>query len=138
MPKLASYRRIIKNDFKKEEQEFVEKLASPINDSFNELYFAMNGRLSIRENLFATVRDVEITVDSDGIPVATTSFTLDKPGQVAGTDVILAVNQVNSAGYPTAQPFISFTQNSSNVIINHISGLQPNQRYIVRVVAYLN
>lgn len=137
MPKLASYRRIITNDFKKEEKKLVEQLASPINDSFNELYFATNGRLSLRENVFCTVKDVEITVDAGGNPNDTTSFGLDRQGSVIGCQVILAINQTNTSIYPTGQPFISFVQNGSSVIVNNITGLQAGQRYLVRIVAYL-
>lgn len=138
MPKLASYRRIITNDFKKEEKKLVQQLASPINDSFNELYFATNGRLSLRENVFCTVKDVDITVDVNGVPINGVSFNLDKQGSILGCNVVSAQNQVNSAIYPISQPFISFVQNSTSIIINHISGLQANQRYTIRVVAYLN
>lgn len=133
MPKLASYRRIITNDFKDPEQKkLVEQLSSPINDSFNELYFATNGRLSLRENIYCTVKDVDIAGGQ-----TETSFTLDKQGLVIGCLVISAVNQTNTAIYPTSQPFVSFVQNGNSVIINNITGLQADQRYIVRIVAFL-
>jgi hypothetical protein len=138
MPKLSSYRRIITNDFKKEERPLVEKMASPLNDSFNELYFAANGRLSLNDNIYCTVKDLEIIVDAKGNPTQTTSFNLDKPGSVLGCQVLYAANQVNTAIYPTGQPFVSFVQSGAIVIINNITSLQANQRYIIRVVAYLN
>lgn len=136
--KLATYKRIITSDFENDDQPLIEQIAFPINDGFNALYFAVGGRLSIRDNLFSTVRDLDITVNSAGVPTTTTNFALDKQGQVIGCQVIYAENQVNSASYPTGQPFINFTQNSTSVIINHITGLQANQRYKIRVVAYLD
>jgi hypothetical protein len=137
MSKLATYKRIITSDFEDDDKKLIEQLAFPINDGFNALYFAVDGRLSLRDNLFCTVKDVEITVNANGIPTTTTSFGLDKSGQILGCRVIYAANQVNSAVYPTGQPFISFSQNGTSIIINHISGLQANQRYIIRIVAEL-
>jgi len=137
MTKLASYKRIITSDFEDDDKKLIEQLAFPINDGFNALYFAVDGRLGIKDNLFCTVKDIDIVVDAAGVPTSTTSFNLDKQGQVIGCQVIYAANQVNSAVYPTGQPFISFTQNNNSVIINNITGLQANQRYKVRIVAYL-
>ena len=136
MGKLTSYRRIITNDFKKEEKEFVEKIASPLNDSFNELYFAVNGRLSIQDNLFCTVKVLDITVDSNGIPTVDTVFGVSKPAPVVGITVISAINQVDSSTYPTGQPFINYTAITAGIMIDHVTGLQANQRYTVRLIAW--
>lgn len=138
MTKLATYKRITTGDFEEDQQTFVEQLAFPINDGFNEIYFAMNGRVDLRNNLFCTVKDVEVTVKDTGVPVNSTSFSLDKDGKILGCQVVYAANQANTAIYPTSQPFVSFTQNGKTVTINHISGLQSGQRYIVRIVAYLD
>lgn len=136
MPKLASYKRIVTNDFEKEDRKFVEKIAGPINDAFNELYFATNGRLSLTENLYCSVKILDVTVDSNGIPVNQTVFTVDKPTPVIGIQVIQAVNQENSGIYPTGQPFVSFSPITTGILINHVSGLQANQRYTLRLIAW--
>lgn len=138
MTKLATYKRLTTSDFEEDQQALIEQLAFPINDGFNELYFSMNGRVDLRNNLFCTVKDVEITVKDNGTPVNSTSFSLDKDGKILGCQVLYAANQDNTATYPTAQPFISFTQNGKTVTVNHISGLQSGQRYVVRIVAYLD
>ena len=138
MTKLATYKRIITSDFEDDNKQLVEQIAFPINDGFNALYFAVDGRLGLRDNIFCSVKDVDIVVDANGSPTSTTSFNLDKQGQVIGCQVIYAANQVNSAIYPTGQPFVSFIQNNTSLVINNITGLQPNQRYRVRIVAYLS
>lgn len=138
MAKLATYKRLITSDFKEENQELIEQLAFPINDGFNALYSSVNGRIDLRSNVFCTVKDVEIIVNSTGSPINKTSFVLDKTGQVIGCQVILVTNQTNSNIYPLSQPFISFTQNGTSVIINNITGLQVNNTYTVRIVAYLD
>ena len=137
MPKMSSYRRIITNDFEEEDRDLVGQLSTPINYSFNELYFALNGRLTLRDNLFSTVKDVDIYVNSNGTPVNTTSFALDKTGSILGCSVLSAVNQDNTSVFPTGQPFISFTQNNNSIFINHITGLTPGYRWTIRVVAFL-
>jgi|GEM_PF-1876691 hypothetical protein len=136
MPRLSSYKRIVTNDYKEEDRELVDQLSGSVNDSFNALYFAVNGRLSLSENIFCTVKDVEVTVNSSGVPTFTTSFGLNSSYLVIGCQVIKVDNLTNSSSYPTGQPFITFVQNGNSVIINHISNLQPNNRYLVRIVAY--
>lgn len=136
MAKLSNYRRIVTNDYKAEDRDLVDRMALSINNGFDPLYFALNKRLTLSDNMLATVKDVEVKVDSNGTPLITTSFKLDADYQVAGCQVILAQNLVNSNVYPTGQPFISFTQNGSNVFINNITNLQANTRYLVRIVAY--
>lgn len=136
MPKLRSYKRLITKDFKKEDQELIEQLGGTINDSFNELYFALNGRIELTNNLYCTVRLVDVTVDANGIPTNQTTMTLNNTQPVIGCQVIQAVNQVNTAAYPTGAPFITFTQLDQALLLNHITGLQPNTRYTLRIVAY--
>ena len=136
MPKLTSWRRLITNDFPKEERKLVEQIASPINDSFNELYYATNGRLSVSENLYCTVRTIDVIVDSSGIPTSSTSFSLTHQVGVLGIQVISAQNQTNTGVYPTGQPFISYTATSAGILINHVSGLQANSRYTIRLIAW--
>lgn len=139
MSKLATYKRIITSDFEDDDKALIEQLAFPVNDGFNALYFAVDGRISLRDNILCTVKDVDVVVNAAGNPLGATSFNLDKTNvQVMGCQVIYAANQVNSAAYPTGQPFISFSQSGNSVIINNITGLQPNQRYKVRIVAYLD
>lgn len=138
MSKLATYKRLTTSDFEEKDQALIEQLAFPVNDGFNELYFAMNGKVDLRNNIYCTVKDIDLKVKADGSPLNTSSFSLDKDGKVSGCHVIYAANQDNSATYPISHPFISFTQNGKTVTINNISGLQANQRYILRVVAYLD
>ena len=136
MPKLKSYKRIITSDYEPEDQELVEQLADTINDAFNDVYFTLNGRVELSNNIFCTVRLVDVTVDSNGIPTSRITMGLNNSQPVIGCQVIMAINQTNSAIYPTGAPFISYTQLDQALLINHITGLQPNMRYTLRIVAY--
>ncbi len=134
--KLASYRRIITQDYQEEDQELVEQIGSTINDSFNSVYSALNKRITLTENIAATVRELIVTLDSDGIPTSLIRFTTD----VLNTPVVQVLcgrarNITNPTTYPSSAPFISFTQNGNTVIINHITGLSPNQQWRIIVTA---
>jgi hypothetical protein len=134
--KLASYRRIITKDFATEDQELIEQLGSTINDSFNSVYSILNKRVNLTDNIAATVKEIIVIVDSDGIPTSLVRFTVDVPN-VPVVQVICgrARNITNPTTYPTAAPFISFTQNGNTVIINHITGLAANQQWRLIVTA---
>lgn len=136
MSKLKSYKRIITSDFEKEDQGMIEQLGGSVNDAFNELYFTMNGRVDLTNNLYCTVRLVDVIVDSNGTPTNRTTFSLNNTQPVIGCQVIMAINQTNSAVYPTGSPFLSYTQLDQVLLINNITGLQANQRYTLRIVAY--
>lgn len=136
MAKLKSYKRIITSDFKKEDQELVENIGGTLNDAFNDVFFILNGRASLADNIACTVNTVDVVVDASGIPTSRTTFTLNNTNQVIGCQVILAVNQTNPAIYPTGAPFISFSQIDKAILINHITGLQPNQRWTLRIIAW--
>jgi hypothetical protein len=135
--KLSSYKRIMTSDFKKEEQPLVEKLAGGINDMFDQLVQALNKRLTLSDNFQATIRDVDLVVNAQGNPTSTTSFGLDISGvPVTGIQVIRAENLTNSAIYPVSQPFISFIQIENTIRVLNVSGLQPNNRYRLRIIAF--
>jgi bacillopeptidase F (M6 metalloprotease family) len=136
MPRLKSYKRIITSDYKAEDREMIEQLAGSVNDAFNDVYFILNGRVELTNNLYCTVRLVDVTVDANGIPTSRTTITLNNTQPVIGCAVLSAANQTNSAVYPTGAPFISFTQIDQALLINHITGLQANNRYTIRIVAF--
>lgn len=137
MAKLKSFRRIITNDYPKENRDLVSQMGSTINDSITDILYALNGRLDIRSNIFSTYKELSVTVDSSGIPTNRTVFSLTNPGvPVLGISVISAVNQENTSVYPTGHPFISYSQIDSGILINHISGLQANSLYTIRLIAW--
>ena len=134
--KLASYKRIITQDYKAEDQDLIEQLASPINDSFNSIYNALNKRITFSENIASTVKQVVVTLDATGKPAQFIQFTVDVPNvPVIGVRCERAVNITNPGTYPTAAPFVSFTQNGNTIVINHITGLQPNQQWRLTLIA---
>jgi hypothetical protein len=134
--KLASYRRIITQDYSEDDQELIEQLGSTVNDSFNSVYSALNKRINFTDNIASTVKELVVTLDANGIPQQLIRFNVDVPN----TPVIQvicgrAINITNPGVYPTAAPFVSFTQNGNTIIINHITGLAANQQWRIIVTA---
>lgn len=134
--KLSNFKRIISTDFPAESQKLMELLGRNLNDGIDSLYYALNNKLTFEDNFLATVKDVEITVGTNGVPTTKTSILLDTTNVVKGTFVISVVNKTNAAGYPTSAPFISFTQNGTALYIDNITGLVANNRYVVKFVAF--
>lgn len=134
--KLGSFKRIISTDFEIEQQPLVEQLATSLNDSTEQVFFALENRLTFDENFLATVKDVEITVGATGIPTNRTSILLNTTNVVKGTLVISAVNKSNASTYPTGTPFISFTQSGQSLYIDNITNLQTNNRYLIKLIAF--
>jgi hypothetical protein len=134
--KLSNFKRIISTDFDEKDQPLIEKLGRNLNDGIDGLYFALNNKLTFEDNFLSTVKDVEVTVNSSGVPTTRTSILLNTTNVVKGTQVIATTNKTSATGYPTSCPFISYTQNGNTLFIDNITGLIPNNRYIIRFIAY--
>lgn len=136
MAKIQGFRRIIKEDFDSKEQGLIDKLAFPINIMFESLVSALNKRLTFQDNINSQIVDVFVTVDVTGTPSKTTAFKSDVTGQVQGLWVVRADNLDNPGTYPTSAPFISYSSNGTQVIVNNITGLQAGERYKLRILAF--
>lgn len=134
--KLSNFKRIISTDFDQKDQQLIERLGRNLNDGIDGLYFALNNKLTFEDNFLATVKEIEVTVDSTGVPTTKTSILLGNNSPVKGTLVLATTNKTNSSVYLTAAPFITFSQNGTSLFIDHITGLQANNRYIVRFIAF--
>jgi hypothetical protein len=134
--KLSSFKRLITKDFPEESRTLIEQLGSTLNDSFNQVYSALNKRLTFIDNIACTVKDVQVIVDSSGNPTQVAGFNLDIPNMtVLGVIVIKVDNLTNSILYPTAAPFISFQIVNNTVRINNITGLIAGNVYRIKVIA---
>ena len=124
--KLPSFKRLFKGDFKPDDQELVDKLSYTINSGLETLYDALNRRLTLDDNFNSSRHTISVTVDSNGKPIQSTSFTTSVNGVISGIMVIKAINSTSytpSPTYPTSTPFISYTQNNQQVTITNIKGL---------------
>lgn len=134
--KLASFKRIFKTNFKPEFQDLVETLASSLNDGIDGLYDALNGKLTLSDNLYCNVTDITVKVDSTGTPTTPTSFPVSLKTKVIGIQVIDARNQSDSTTFPTSGVFVSFSAGNNKVNINNVTGLQPNTPYNLKIITW--
>lgn len=136
--RLPSFRWLLKTDYEEQYDKLIETMSKSLNYGIDALYQALNKQLTLRDNIKCTVKDITLKVDASGIPITRTSFILDLTGKLDGTQVILAINQTNSQVYPSGGIFISFSQNDKIVTITNITGLTPNDVYLIRLIAWNN
>jgi len=134
--KLQSFKRLFKTDYKEEFQDLIDKLSASLNVGIESLYDALNGKLSLSDNLYCNVVDIDVIVDSNGIPKNTTSYPITLKTKPIGLQVIDARNLTNTTTYPSGAIFISFTAENTRIIINHITGLQANQTYRLKIITW--
>jgi hypothetical protein len=138
--KLPNFKRLNIVDFTEEQQALVEKLADSLNIGIDSVYLALANRLTFTDNFSATQKSFQVTVNSLGIPVAPIGFRLNTNSNVTpritGSQVIVANNLTNPLVFPTATPFLSYTQNGTSVNINHIAGLPAGYNFELTVVIF--
>lgn len=136
MAKLSSYRRLIKTDYAQEYQPLIEQLGVSINNGFDTVFNALNGKLNFADNIASTITEFKVTVTSDGTPQQTTQFRL---GNNQTNLIGLLVLNVSGADNPslraTSGLAIAYTPNNGIVTINNIKGLETGKAYLVKVLA---
>jgi hypothetical protein len=136
MAKLPGFRRVYHTDYPKEFQGLVEKMSVSINNGFEVLYDALNNKVDLANNVACLVKEVDVQVNSGGLPLSTTTFNISSTRTVSGLEVIKVTNLTNSSVYPTGAPFCSFTQDNNIITVNHVTGIQANNLYRLKIVAY--
>jgi hypothetical protein len=135
--KLPNFKRLYDQDYKDDFKDLVRQLALSLNSGIELLYEALNKKITLRDNIACTVKDLKIVVDSTGIPVADVIFTLDSTGvNMDGCQVIKITNEKNPTKYPTSGVNITYNQTANGVQIKHVTGLIAGETYTLRVVAY--
>jgi len=134
--KLVNPKRIIVEDFPKNEQQTVSKLGFIINSVFEQIGQILNKNLTITDNLNENLITVLVIVDSNGIPVTKTEFKVVLKGQCVGLCVVSAINQTSVTTFPTSAPFITYEQLTGGLInIKNVTGLKPNDKWQLTVRA---
>ena len=136
--KLPGFKRLLRQDFKEDDRELVDKLSVSLNIGIETLYTLANNRISLADNIACVVKSFEIKVNANGIPVSgTTNINFGTTiNSAVGVTILRAQNSDNSSIYPTSAPFISFTQNGTSIDINHIAGLPANNTFLLTAVIW--
>jgi|SRR5271165_3677160 len=135
--KLPNFKRLSFSDYPKEYKSLIDQLSYTINNGFESLFNALQNNISIRDNLFASVKDFSVSVTAAGVPSAATAIVISNQNPIDGLIVIKATNQTNSTVYPTGGIWVSYNQTGSKVSITNVSGLPANNNFTLRVIAFL-
>jgi len=135
MAKFSFLKRIIKEDFPEQYRDLIDKLAYPFNQLAEFISLAFNNNITFQDNIYCQVKDVDVELNSSGIPKSPTKFISTLRSKSNGLFVIRADNLTNPNTYPTNAPFISFTENSNIITVNKVTGLQANNKYRLKVIS---
>lgn len=137
MAKLGFLKRIITEDFPKDSQQLVSKLAFILNPALEQIVQAMANNLTFEDNIASMVKDITVEVGVDGKPISGGGFQSTLKGVCKNIIIVRAINLTNSNVYPSGCPFISWEEDSKVINIKHITGLQANNKYRLRLIATL-
>lgn len=130
MGKVARPIRVTSVQASNEAREAIDVVGGSVNSFMEEAYVAIMGNLSVTDNLNMEFKQFKITVDASGIPVKNVKFQTGLRSKSAGMIVIRVFGAI-----PTTQPFITFSENSGVITINHVSGLVAGTEYQFTVLS---
>ena len=134
--KLPTFKRLKSQDYPGEQQSIIEQLSFALNNGIEVLYEALNKKISIKDNLLATEKDVEFRVSSTGLVLNSTFINVDFGQQVRTVFVGKVENLTNPTSYPTSAVFLSWVPTEKGIQILHATGLTAGNSYRIRVVMY--
>lgn len=134
--KLPSFIRINKSDFKADFQDMISTLSVSVNNIIDSIMQALNNNISLSDNIACNINDITLSVDASGTPTSTISYPITLKTKPQGISVIDINNQTNPIGYPTSGVTVSFTRQNTSIIINNVTGLIPNNKYIIRIITW--
>jgi len=133
MGQAPDLKRVTIEDFDKDDQKLVGKLAFIIN-SFHEQVRSVLAKNVDFDNLAQEVKTLSFTTGSGGQPLNTVSFKSDIANKIQGISTVRLVITSNNTSFPTQLPVISWSQNASLVTITNIGGLQAETRYDLTIL----
>ena len=135
MARLSNVRRIIVEDFPKENQEMISKIGNVLNFFMEEVINMSNGNVDY-ENLNKNLITVELSVNANGVPVNSPEIQTGITNPIA-LKVIRSRNLTSPTTFTNSEPVIHYTENGTSVVgINKITGLIPNNTYSLVIEVY--
>tara|TARA_R100000152_G_C6745369_1_gene169010 strand:- start:329 stop:757 length:429 start_codon:yes stop_codon:yes gene_type:complete len=139
MASLPPIRRISKEDLQ-EAPDWVEKLIYPINLFFDSVYRALNGRLTLSDNILGKQKETTFQVQSayDGADTDkwdVIKFQSDLGSRVRGLYLMQITEQSDTGNFvPIGKSvFIDWEDENGTIKINYITGLTASKKYQLRV-----
>ena len=134
MANLSFLKRLIKEDFAQKDQDLIGKIAFIFNPAIAQITNILNHGLLISD-LNTQVKDIEITVDTDGVPTTETSFQSQLKGRCGAMLVGRAQAVTPATDFPTGGHSVSYREDQGSIIITNITGLPENVKFLVRLIA---
>lgn len=128
MPKLSDIRRIIPEEFEKEERGVAEKIAESYNEFADELYEIVNGQLDF-DNLARSKVTIDVTFNSSGDPVGTVSIA----SKLTYVSMVI-IGNIQNLSSPTARftttPYIGWSYQGNGIVkVLYGLGFSPGVKY---------
>jgi len=116
-------KRIIKEDFPKDQQELIDKLAFSLNPFFEQVVNALTKQIDM-SNLAQEIKEINATISlPSNLPKQTIQFNTILNTKVRGIVCIRAQNLTNPNVPVTTAPFVQFTPQGQLITINSVTGL---------------
>lgn len=124
-----SLRRLLIQDFDKDDQGFVSKLAPIFNNAVEQVANAFSKSLSVRDNMAGDELDLEVTA-----PVSA-SNPLFFRNQTRNPVRFITCGQatVIRGSAPTGTPFFTFENSGNEVKVTGITNLVDGSKYVLRI-----
>ena len=133
--KFSALKRIVSEDFDPKDKEFILRLANIFNPMVDQLTNAFNNGLDFY-NLAQSAKQITLSVNESGIVVGAPTISTDLKTKCRGIVCLRAQNQNSPYLFVNSAPFISFSENEKIITITHVSGLIPNNTYLLDLVFY--
>lgn len=142
--KLPSFKRLNESDYDQDQRSLVARLAASLNEGIDNLYLAINNRLTLKENIQCTVKDIDIYVNVNGVPVGQALIKLDAQGgtqtqvdrKIIGLTVLRYQSLSGNPAYPTSGVTVSWSQIQTGIQLDHVTGLIPGNLYRLTIVCW--
>lgn len=132
MAQPPNQKRFLAEDFPKEQRDGLRPLIEGINQYFTEVTFGLSGQLSVKDNLLAEYRDLDVTMPAVGSPFPI-SFRC-KFASRAMEVIVAQVQEVVANPAPlTAPVWADWDWTNGLVQIRNVTGLAASRRYKIRL-----
>lgn len=117
-----------------EQQSWIGKLFSPLNQYLNEVVLAFNNNITVDDNLAQEFKEIKWVNSASNFPLRfKTKFNKQPKGLLP---IYLLNNTLGS--YSTLSPWVVWSYADGQVIISDISGLTASSTYTIRLLVIYN
>lgn len=112
-----------------DQQEWIGNLLSPLNQTNQELFSGLDNGITIADNLYQEVKELNFTYDASTYPIR---FKTKFNKQPVGIHILYCKDSLGgtSSGYP----WLTWTFADGLMTITNITNLTLNQKYILRIL----